>query len=84
MGALASLRGVEMERISGESRFVSTRLAMLREACSDGIIRLEKVDTEDMVADIFTKPLAGKRLKKIRALVLGHAYLEEARADGGN
>jgi hypothetical protein len=70
--ATASLQGVEMERVSRESRYMATRLAMMREAVGNGVIKLKKVHTSEMIADIFTKPLVGDQFRYLRARVLGY------------
>ena len=78
MGALAALRGVEMERISQQSRYLAVRLAMIRQVADDGEIQLTKVPSAENLADIFTKPLTGKPFRHQRALVLG---LDERNGD---
>ena len=81
MDASVVLSGVSMDRVSRESRYLATRLAMLRQAVADGVITLRKIDTHVNLADIFTKPLVGAALKRLRALVLG--LQGEAAGDGG-
>ena len=71
MDATAVLSGVEMDRVSRESRYLATRLAMMRQAVADGVIILRKIATSDNPADIFTKPLVGAALQRIRGLVFG-------------
>ena len=72
MDAAVVLAGVAMDRVTRESRYVATRLAMLRQAVADGIIALRKIDTKTNPADIFTKPLVGETLRRLRAMCLGH------------
>ena len=71
MDASVVLSGVAMDRVSRESRYLSTRLAMLRQGVYDRVITLLKIKTEDNPADIFTKPLVGAMFRRLRALVLG-------------
>ena len=71
MDASAVLSGVAMDRVSRESRYLATRLAMLRQAVSDGVVAMRKIDTSVNPADIFTKPVVGAALHRLRALVLG-------------
>ena len=66
------MAGVAMDRVTRESRYLATRLAMLRPAVADGIITLRKIGTKTNPADIFTKPLVGETLRRLRALGLGH------------
>ena len=72
MDAAAVLAGVAMGRVTRESRYLATRLAMLRQAVADGTITLRKIDTKTNPADIFTKPLVGETPRCLRALGLGH------------
>jgi len=72
LDAQVVLDGVAMDRVSRESRYLATKLAMLRQAVVDGVIRLVKVATKFNPADIFTKALVGGALRVCRALVLGH------------
>lgn len=71
MGALAALQGVEMKRVSQKSRYIAARLAMVREAATDGEVQLNKVKSEHNLEDIFTKPLQGETFRRLRAIVLG-------------
>ena len=41
------------------------------------IVDLQKVSTDDNLADIFTKPLEGPQFVKLRALILGLTAAEE-------
>ena len=45
---------------------------MLRQAVTDGIITLRKIDTKTNPADISTKPLVGETLRRLRAMCLGY------------
>ena len=72
MDAAVVLAGVAMDRVSRESRYLATRLAMLRQAVADGVIVLHKIDTNANPADIFTKPVVGETLRRLRAMVLGN------------
>ena len=55
--ASAVTDGVKMERVSRQMRFQAARLGMLRFWQKERIIRLLKTDTEDMRADILSKPV---------------------------
>jgi hypothetical protein len=55
--ASAVTDGVKMERVSRAHRFQAARLAMLRYWQEERVIRLLKTDTEDMRADILSKPV---------------------------
>jgi hypothetical protein len=58
-------------RVSPESKWVAPRYAMVRKAVSDGAVTIEKVDTRDNCADIFTKPLPYLTFTKFRKMLLG-------------
>ena len=55
--ASAVTDGVKMERVSRQQRFQAARLGMLRQWQLDRVLKLLKTDTEDMRADILTKPV---------------------------
>ena len=71
MDANAVLIGTQREKVSKEMRFVSCRYAMLRSAIASGHVRMDKVATEDNIADICTKPLVGETFFRHRAAILG-------------
>jgi hypothetical protein len=55
--ASAVTDGVQMERVSRQQRFQAARLAMLRFWQEERVLKLLKTDTEDMRADILSKPV---------------------------
>jgi hypothetical protein len=55
---------------SGRSRHVNIRYFMITEAISDGRIKVSYLPTDQMIADIFTKPLTGTSFFHLRALLL--------------
>jgi len=71
MDASVVLSGVAMGLVSRESRYPATRLEVLRQAVAGSVLTLRKIDTHDNPADIFTKPLVGAALRRLRAFVLG-------------
>jgi hypothetical protein len=71
MDALAALRGAATERVSQLSRYVATRLTIVREAAANGEIALNKIPTKNNPADTFTKTLQGGIFRRHRATVLG-------------
>jgi hypothetical protein len=73
MDALGTLRGVEMERVSQASKYLATRVAMLRQAVRDNVMEMVHVPTDGNLADIFTKALVGKAFHRLRAMVMGLA-----------
>jgi hypothetical protein len=55
--ASAVTDGAAMERVSRQQRFQAARIAMLRSWVADHILRLLKTHTDDMRADILSKPV---------------------------
>jgi len=55
--ASAVTDGAAMERVSRQQRFQAARLAMLRSWVADHILHLLKTHTDDMRADILSKPV---------------------------
>ena len=56
------------------SRHYRLPQAMIREMQATGIIMAVKVNTEDNVADFFTKPLVGKRFRRHRDAIMGQQF----------
>ena len=57
LDASAVTDGVKMEKVSRQMRFQAARLGMLRLWQADRVLKLLKTNTEDMRADILTKPV---------------------------
>lgn len=57
------------ERTTRRSKHIETRENYVRELCHDGIIKLEYCPTEDMVADILTKPLGTIKQRKFSEMM---------------
>jgi hypothetical protein len=74
--ASAVTDGVKMERVSRQMRFQAARLGMLRFWQKERVLRILKTDTEDMRADILSKPVnpGDKFGPKQRLLLTGRAY----------
>jgi hypothetical protein len=72
--ASAVTDGVKMERVSRQMRFQAARLGMLRFWQKERIIRLLKTDTDEMRADILSKPVnpVEKFRPKQLLLLTGH------------
>jgi hypothetical protein len=58
-GAQVVLDGMRCRRVSRESKWISTRYAMVRKAENDGAIEPRKCDTADNDANMLTKPVVG-------------------------
>ena len=57
---------------SSRSKHIAIRYFWLKERTTTGEVKLKYCPTEDMVADILTKPLQGELFLKLRSLILGH------------
>ena len=55
---------------SDRTRHVSIRCAWLKDRHDTGDIETIYMPTEDMIADILTKPLQGEQFKRLRSLLL--------------
>jgi hypothetical protein len=63
--------GTRCKRVSSESKWVSPRYAMIRYAEQTRSIHINKVHTDENLADITTKPLTGAPFLRHRAAILG-------------
>ena len=55
---------------SERSRHVNIKFFFAKDRVDSGEIKVEYCPTEDMLADLFTKPLQGEQFRKLRALLL--------------
>jgi hypothetical protein len=63
--------GTKSSRVSKESKWVCTRLAMTRAYEANSTGKFVHVGTHDNPSDILTKPLTGAKFVRFRATVLG-------------
>lgn len=70
---------VQSDRISRRSKHIETKEKYIRELCDQGIIHLEYCPTENMAADLLTKPLGAVRIKMLSRVLglIGTANGEE-------
>ena len=54
------------------TRAVEIRYFFLTDVIQKGLIKVEYCPTDEMVADVFTKPLQGKKFREFKARVMGH------------
>ena len=59
------------------TKHVNLRYFYITERLKEGDIKIEYLPTEDMVADILTKPLMGKLFRDLRNLLLGYPITAE-------
>jgi hypothetical protein len=57
---------------SNRTKHINIRYFWLKDRVDQGEVKLDYCPTEDMVADILTKPLQGAQFLKLRAKLLGH------------
>ena len=58
--------------LSARTKHIKLKYYFVKQYFDNGDFELEYCPTEDMVADILTKPLQGKLFFKLRAMLLGH------------
>ena len=58
---------------SDRTKHIALRHFFVKQYLDDGAFNIVHCPTEDMIADILTKPLQGPQFFKLRALILGHA-----------
>ena len=66
-----ALDAARSSRVSWDSKWVCTRLAMVRNYEADGTGTIVHDDTGDLPADLLSKPLTGDAFFKHRATALG-------------
>jgi hypothetical protein len=63
---------IERGRHSGErTKHIAMRYFFIKDRVSSKEIELKYLPTEDMAADLLTKPLTGKHFAKFRDMLLG-------------
>ena len=60
---------------SEKTRHISIRYFFVTDRIKSGEVKLQHMGTEDMIADILTKPLQGELFARFRDLLLGYACL---------
>ena len=58
--------------LNAKTKHIKLKYYFIKQYFDNGEFELEYCPTEDMVADILTKPMQGKLFFKLRALLLGH------------
>ena len=59
------------QKFSPRTKHIALKYHHFRNHVKNGDIQIERVDTQDQLADIFTKPLFSIIFKKLRKLLLG-------------
>jgi len=60
---------------TGNSRHISIRYFFVKDRVDKKELRIEYCNTNDMVADYFTKPLQGKQFLRFREAVMGWKHI---------
>lgn len=68
----STIRMVENSNFSSRTKHIDVRLHYVRECAAQGQIILKYCSTEENIADLLTKPLAGVRIKYLRELAALH------------
>lgn len=64
----STIKLIENEKFSSRTKHIDVRLHAVRECVYEGKIAINYCPTEDNVADLLTKPLAGTRIQHLRKL----------------
>lgn len=64
----SALKMLDIGKFSNRTKHIATKYHFVRDIKASGEIRFVYCPTEDMVADLLTKPLGGTRLAKMRAM----------------
>ena len=65
----AAIRLAENPEFHKRTKHIRIRHFYVRERVSEGELLVKRVDTENQLADMFTKPLSKQRLNKLRELI---------------
>lgn len=63
------IRFVNSDRTNRRSKHIETKEHFVKQQCVSGLIALEYCPTEDMVADVFTKPLGTTKQRKFSGML---------------
>lgn len=63
------IKFVGSERVTRRSKHIETRECYVKELCNEGVLKLVYCPTEDMLADVLTKPLGAVKLSKLSSLL---------------
>ena len=61
--------------VNSKSKYIQIRYFFMQQHFDNGDFKLVHCPTDQMVADILTKPLQGSKFLKLRAKLLGHEYM---------
>ena len=70
----ATIRSINNGRPGERSRHIRIRQFWLKEKIDEGEVMIEYLPTEDMPADILTKPKQGKEFVHLRSLLLNWKF----------
>lgn len=61
---------IDNEKFSNRSKHIDIRFHFIKDLVKKEVIKLKYCTTENNLADLFTKPLGGIRIKKLRKMAL--------------
>ena len=70
---MSTIKIVHQPGNSGKTKHISLRYNIVRELCANGIIKVQYLATEEMIADILTKALGPTAFLHLRPLLMGHS-----------
>ena len=62
------MKMIKNDKFSNRTKHVDTKYHFVKDLVSDGKMKLEYVQTDENIADMFTKPLSAVKLKYLREL----------------
>jgi hypothetical protein len=69
------------EGLSGKSKHFRVRYHFLKELIDEGKLKLTYVPTDDMVADVLTKPMGGENFRLLRSAIMGKIPINNMQAN---
>lgn len=70
MDSQSCLKMVTNEKLSNRTKHIAVRMQFAKDNVRTGKVQLNYIPTEDNIADMLTKPLAGTKIKYLRELAL--------------
>jgi hypothetical protein len=70
MDSQSCIKMVTNEKFSNRTKHIAVRFQFAKDHVHKNDIELKYVSTEDNIADMLTKPLAGSKIKTLRELAL--------------
>jgi len=70
----SAIKIAEKSKQHGRTKHIDVHIPFIREKISEGILNLKYVQTDEMVADIFTKNLGRTKFEKFRGMIIDNLH----------